>query len=144
MSRNVIHGPVLPTIGDFLRVARGGFGVDISDARYSELALRCPHKPGAVFARLSWHPCYHGQIQVVIEHTGAEHLVDVLDAILLVLSHQRSSRHQVFVRLQLLRARQWRERQATRPRHRDVRSEPKRRSSHPHPAVWDTAAFPSL
>lgn len=140
------EGPALPTVGDMLRLARGGWGVDLSLAHFQELGLRCPYsRTGATWATLAWHPLYRGQVQVVISGPGPdrESLIDVLGACAMILAHQRNARHQSRVNGQLARARAWRERQAARPGARDaeLRAAPRRTSREPHPAAWDVRAF---
>lgn len=147
-AREIPHGPALPTVGDMLRLARGGWGIDLSLAHYQELGLRCPYsKTGATWATLAWHPLYRGQVQVVISGPGPERvtLIDVLGACAMILAHQRNARHQSIVNGQIARAREWRERQAARPGARDaaLRSGQRRTSREPHPAAWDVRAFPA-
>ncbi len=146
--REIHEGPALPTVGDMLRIARGGWGVDLSMVHYQELGLRCPYsRTGATWAELAWHPLYRGQVLAVFPAPAGgaprEALLDVLGACAMILAHQRNARHQSLVNGQLHRAREWRERQAARPGARDagLRSGQRRTSREPHPAAWDARAF---
>lgn len=139
--RLAFFGPALPSISDIIRLARTGGGINTSRANYSEIDLICPYR-GDAFVTLCWHPLYKGGLNVAM--IGRDDVViDTLTAYSMIRSHQRNARHQAYVRYQQHRARMWRERQESRPSALDLRNEGKRSKRTPHPAVWDTAAFPT-
>lgn len=136
-----VLGPALPTVRDLLVLAQGP-GVDLGSVSFQEITLRCPFRSGGVRAVLCWHPLYRGGVQVVTEG-DRESVVSIAEAIALVRSHHAQVRWQALVNLQVARGCEWRARQARRPQPADLRGEGKRSSRQPHPAAWDTAAFPA-
>lgn len=134
-----VCGPLLPTISDFVKIARSGWGIDCSAIQYQEISLICP-TTGLRWLTLAWHPLYRGQVQV--SGAGADRCIDVIEAISVVRVHQANARHQSIVRLQLHRAREWRNQQAEGGRSTpELRYDRKRKAREAHPACWDTGAF---
>ena len=134
-----VCGPQLPTLSDFVKIARSGWGIDCSLAQYQEITLICPNT-GRRWLTLAWHPLYRGQVQV--SGAGADRCIDVIEAISLLRVHQENARHQSLVRLQQARAREWRSLQAEGGRRTsELRYDRKRKASEAHPALWDVRAF---